>query len=84
MPTVLRSGPYRVFFFSDEGSEPAHVHVERDEQRAKLWLHDVSVASNAGFSARDLGVIIRLVRANREALLESWNAHASRRRGRGP
>jgi hypothetical protein len=28
MPTVFRSGPYRFFFFSDEGNEPVHVHVE--------------------------------------------------------
>ncbi|MGH8245034.1 MAG: DUF4160 domain-containing protein [Gammaproteobacteria bacterium] len=28
MPTVLRSGPHRFFFFSREGHEPPHVHIE--------------------------------------------------------
>ncbi len=30
MPTVFRSGPYRFFFYSNEGSEPPHIHVQRD------------------------------------------------------
>ena len=29
-PTVLRSGPYRLFFFSNEAGEPPHVHVQRE------------------------------------------------------
>ena len=28
MPTVLRSGPYRVYFFSHDPNEPPHVHVD--------------------------------------------------------
>jgi len=34
MPTVLRSGPYRVYFFSHEPNEPPHVHVDRDNLSA--------------------------------------------------
>lgn len=37
MPTVLRSGPYRLFFCSADGAEPPHVHVERDQRTAKFW-----------------------------------------------
>lgn len=33
MPTILRDGPYRLFFYSNEGEEPPHVHVERDRGR---------------------------------------------------
>ena len=29
MPTVLRSGAYRFFFYSADREEPAHVHVAR-------------------------------------------------------
>ena len=31
MPTILRHGRWRFFFYSNEGSEPAHVHVEAAE-----------------------------------------------------
>jgi len=27
MPTVLRWGPYRAFFYSNERGEPPHIHV---------------------------------------------------------
>jgi len=30
MPTVLRKGPYRVYFFSHDMTEPPHVHVDRE------------------------------------------------------
>ncbi len=41
MPTVLRSGPYRLFFYSGDAGEPPHVHVERDASIAKFWLKPV-------------------------------------------
>ena len=31
MPTILRIGPYRFFFYSSEDGEPIHVHVIRDK-----------------------------------------------------
>jgi hypothetical protein len=36
MPTVLRTGPYRLFFYSGDGGEPPHVHAERDDAVAKF------------------------------------------------
>jgi Domain of unknown function (DUF4160) len=45
MPTVLRVGPYRFFFYSGDGSEAPHVHVERDASVAKFWLDPVRLAA---------------------------------------
>ena len=75
MPTVLRWGPYRAFFYSQEGDEPAHVHVRAGDREAKIWLHDVTVAVNAGFPAHEIGDIIRHIRRNRVASLRAWNDH---------
>ncbi|MCO6455665.1 MAG: DUF4160 domain-containing protein [Pirellulaceae bacterium] len=50
MPTVLRVGPYRFFFYAGDGDEPAHVHVERDDSEAKVWL--TRFASNAAVASR--------------------------------
>ena len=36
MPTILRIGPYRFFFFSEESGEPVHVHVIREQTEAKF------------------------------------------------
>ncbi|MGH8747327.1 MAG: DUF4160 domain-containing protein, partial [Burkholderiales bacterium] len=34
MPTALRKGPYRFFFYAGDRNEPVHVHVERDDNVA--------------------------------------------------
>lgn len=73
MPTVLRSGPYRFFFYSGDRSEPPHVHVERDDQKAKFWLDPVRLQGSQGFGRGDLHALQRLVEDNRETFLRSWN-----------
>jgi hypothetical protein len=50
MPTVLRTGPYRLFFYSSDRDEPPHVHVEREDNVAKFWLDPVTLQSSGGFS----------------------------------
>ena len=75
MPTVLRWGSYRAFFYSNEGAEPAHVHVRRGDMEAKFWLHDLSVVLNAGFPAHEIGDIIRHLKLNRESLLSAWQEY---------
>lgn len=75
MPTVLRWGPYRAFFYSNEGGEPAHVHVRSGDKEAKFWLHDIAVAINAGYPAHEIGGIIRHLREHRTELLDAWNEH---------
>ena len=72
MPTVLRSGSYRLYFFSHEPYEPPHVHVDRDRYSANFWLDPVHLARNIGFSAFELNRIESLVAKNIDLLLEAW------------
>jgi len=72
MPTVLRSGPYRFYFYSHEPNEPPHIHVDRDESSCKIWLSPVAVSRNLGFSARELREVERLVQLSGVTLLMSW------------
>lgn len=73
MPTLLRSGPYRFYFYSHEPNEPPHVHVDRDDSSAKFWLHDCALARNVGFTARELNVIQGLVRQHQAAFSKGWH-----------
>jgi hypothetical protein len=75
MPTVLRSGPYRFFFYSADREEPRHVHVERDDCRAKLWLDPVRLCDSTGFGRRDLGRIQALVGEHVEQLRKAWDEY---------
>ena len=73
MPTVLREGPYRLYFYSHEPNEPPHVHVDRDDSSAKFWLQPVALAQNFRFSPRELRAIERIVTDHQQSLVESWN-----------
>lgn len=80
MPTVLRVGGYRFYFYSHEPNEPPHVHVDRADASLKAWLKPVSVARNLGFRAHELNVILNLVREHETALTEAWHEHFGDRR----
>jgi len=75
MPTALRRGPYRVFFYSGDCSEPPHMHVERDENVAKFWLSPVRLHSSGGFGRQEIGRILRLLEDNSKLLARSWDEH---------
>ena len=77
MPTILRRGPYRIYFYSHEPNEPPHVHVDRDNVSAKFWLNFVSLAYNRGFGARELRQVEGIVAENQHLLLEAWNEYFS-------
>jgi hypothetical protein len=73
MPTVLRSGPFRFFFYAGDGGEPPHVHVERDDCEAKFWLDPVRLERSHGYSRKEVNRIQVLIEQHQQQLLESWN-----------
>ncbi|MEB3202624.1 MAG: DUF4160 domain-containing protein [Synechococcus sp.] len=72
VPTILRSGPYRVYFQSHEPNEPPHVHVDRDRASCKMWFNPVALASSLGFKPAELRDIERLVSDNRAMPAKAW------------
>lgn len=75
MPTVLRIGPYRFFFYSGDRDEPPHVHVERDAATAKFWLDPVRLQKTGGMARGEINKLQRLVIERREALLRRWDEY---------
>lgn len=75
MPTVLRSGPYRLFFYSSDRGEPVHVHIARDACRAKFWVDPPRLDDSTGFGRKELGVLEALVSQHAAALKKAWNDH---------
>jgi uncharacterized protein DUF4160 len=73
MPTILRIGAYRFFFYSNENGEPPHIHVQRDNKLAKFWLKRVLMSSSIGFSSFELRRISKIVVQHKEELLEAWD-----------
>jgi hypothetical protein len=75
MPTILRRGPYRFFFYASDRDEPLHIHVECGDQVAKFWLRPVRLQKSGGFSRAEIARIQRMVTGNQEALSEAWNEY---------
>ncbi|HRO25216.1 MAG TPA: DUF4160 domain-containing protein [Promineifilum sp.] len=77
MPTSLRIGPYRFFFYSSDHQEPPHVHVRRERFTAKFWLSPVRIEYSKEFPRREIGLLQQIVEEHRETLLREWNEYFS-------
>jgi len=77
MPTVMRIGSFRFYFYSHEPNEPPHIHVDRGEATIKLWLKPAEVAKSRGFRAHEIRGIVTMVDEHKMRLLEAWNEHFS-------
>lgn len=75
MPTVLRSGPYRFFFYAGDGGEPPHVHIEREDGEAKFWLDPIRLVRSHRFRRQDLRRVRKLIVIHQRQLLESWHEY---------
>ena len=75
MPTVLRVGPYRFFFYASDRDEPRHAHVEREDKIAKFWLNPVRLQGSVGFSRTEIARIRNLVEEHRTGLTEAWDEY---------
>ncbi|MGS0740403.1 DUF4160 domain-containing protein [Glaciimonas sp. GG7] len=52
MPTIMRIGTYRLYFYSHEPNEPPHIHIDRENISAKFWTENVALARYWIFSKR--------------------------------
>jgi hypothetical protein len=76
MPTVLVVEGYRFFFFSNEGFEPPHIHVEKGDSHAKWWLEQPpQLAYSEGFSPSQLRRMRELVAEHHDEFNEAWHEY---------
>jgi len=75
VPNVVRVGPYRFYFFSHEPNEPPHVHIDRDDATAKVWLGSGELAGSRGFRPKEINVILALAAEHRTLLTEAWHEY---------
>lgn len=80
MPTVLLIDGFRFFFFSDEGTEPCHIHVSKGGARAKIWLQPVFQENYYyGFNEQEKKKIRKIVQDNEDLIIGKWNEYFGRR-----
>ena len=75
MPKLLTDRGLRYFFYSNEGNEPPHVHVERDLCVAKFWLEPVRLEYGGGLSTTDLRHARLTIAEHEDEFLARIRAH---------
>ncbi len=67
----LRVNGFVFSAYSEEGNEPAHVHVWKGGAKAKVWLTPVRVASSH-LGKSDLRRALSIIREHIDELIEAW------------
>ncbi|MEN9481193.1 MAG: hypothetical protein RLZZ298_2588 [Pseudomonadota bacterium] len=75
MPTVLRLLGWRFHFYSDEGAEPPHIHVESSDGECKFWLSPVRLARSERVKPIELRRIETVVAEREQFFLEKWHGY---------
>ncbi|MCF8459921.1 MAG: DUF4160 domain-containing protein [Flavobacteriales bacterium] len=74
MPTVLRLNGFRFFFYSNEGNEPMHIHVEKGDAVGKVWLEPTLEREYFyGFTVKEQKQILEIATANLSLFKNTWN-----------
>jgi hypothetical protein len=71
MPTILRIGPFRFFFYAGDRGEPHHVHVERDDKIAKFWFDPIRLQRSGGFNRKEIRQVHSIIEEHPPELLEA-------------
>jgi hypothetical protein len=78
MPTIIYIDGYRFFFYSNEGNEPPHIHIEKADFVSKFWIPNAELAYNYGFNGSELNKLRKLVLENSELFINKWNEYFNR------
>ncbi len=79
MPTILFILGWRLYFYSNEGNEPIHVHAEKGDMECKFWLliDEFEIKEersfNLGSTARK--EIKKIIYQHFDLIVEEWNTH---------
>ncbi len=49
MPTILLIAGWRLYFWSNENSEPVHIHAEKGDMECKFWLDEDNFEIKSAF-----------------------------------
>jgi hypothetical protein len=75
VPTILKIGTFRFFFYSNEFGEPPHIHIQNENKLAKFWLQPVKFSKSTRFTPKELRDIEKLIIENENIFLEAWNEY---------
>ena len=79
MPTVLLILGWRLYFFSNEGKEPIHIHAEKGDKECKYWLKvdefEIAEAYSYNLSPADKKEIRKIIYEHFDLIITEWNEY---------
>ena len=78
VPTVHREAGFVFYFYAEEGTEPPHVHVDKGDGTAKLWLNPVRLAWTEDLKVTEVRHALRIAEKQQTKLMEAWNEFFAR------
>ena len=79
MPTVVYIFGWRLFFYSNEGNEPIHIHAEKADMECKYWIIeeevDIKEAYAYNLGQGDRKEIKKIIYQHFDLIIESWNQY---------
>jgi hypothetical protein len=78
MPLIMTKDGFRFFFYSNEGYEPIHVHIEKSGCVAKFWIKPLRLARNEGFKPKELKRILEILFEHQALIEDKWNGYFNR------
>ena len=79
MPTVLYIFGWRLFFYSNEGTEPVHIHAEKADMECKFWLlvDEVEIKEAFAFNMTPASTreIKKIIYQHFDLIVDSWNKY---------
>lgn len=82
MPQLLRFGPYRIYFWSNEGLplEPIHVHISNgipNAEATKVWITQnkralIANPNDKRISAKVLNRLVEMIEAQSDDIIVAW------------
>lgn len=79
MPTVLYVIGWRLFFYSNEGKEPIHIHAEKGEMECKYWLLldevEIKEAFSYNMTPNSTREIKKIIYQYFDLIVDSWNSY---------
>lgn len=79
MPTVVMVRGWRIYFYSEEGNEPIHVHARKGGCEAKFWLlveeFEIEEAWSHGLKSQLRRELRKIIFDNFDLIVDEWNRH---------
>jgi hypothetical protein len=72
MPTILRKLGFRFFFYSNENTEPPHVHIEKGEGYGKYWIDPVEKDHMHNFNKKEEKQAAEIVEEEQDNFKKKW------------